>query len=69
MLATKCGCTVVRKDDTTDDTPHVWTKENLFRGLHESLERMRTDHVDLMQLHNPSVDQVEQGDLVARCRR
>jgi len=50
-LATKCGCTVVRRDDTTDDTPHVWTRENLFRGLHESLERMKTDYVDIMQLH------------------
>ena len=49
-LATKCGCTVVRKDDTTDETPHVWTRENLFRGLNESLERMRTDYVDLIQL-------------------
>jgi aryl-alcohol dehydrogenase-like predicted oxidoreductase len=65
VLATKCGCTVVRRDETTDDTPHVWTRENLFRGLHESLERMRTDHVDIMQLHNPTVEQVEQGDLVA----
>ena len=64
-LATKCGCTVVRKDDKTDDTPHVWTKENLFRGLHESLARMKTDCIDLMQLHNPSVEQCEQGDLVA----
>src|SRR5215212_2310765 len=64
-LATKCGCTVVRKDETTDETPHVWTRENLFRGLHESLERMQTEYVDLMQLHNPSVEQVEQGDLVA----
>ncbi|HEY3281051.1 MAG TPA: aldo/keto reductase [Armatimonadota bacterium] len=64
-LATKCGCTVVRRDEDTDDTPHVWTRENLFRCLHESLERMRTDYVDLMQLHNPSVEQVEQGDLVA----
>src|SRR5690349_23599346 len=64
-LATKCGCTVVHKDADTDDTPHVWTRENLFRGLHESLERMKTDYVDLMQLHNPSVEQVEQGDLVA----
>src|SRR4029078_6633383 len=64
-LATKCGCTVVRKDDNTDETPHVWTRENLFRGLHESLERMRTNYVDLMQLHNPSVEEVEQGDLVA----
>jgi aryl-alcohol dehydrogenase-like predicted oxidoreductase len=65
VLATKCGCTVVRRDETTDDTPHIWTRENLFRGLHESLERMRTDHVDIMQLHNPTVEQVEQGDLVA----
>lgn len=65
VLATKCGCTVVRRDDTTDDTPHVWTKENLFRGLHESLERMKTDYVDIIQLHNPSVEQTEEGDLVA----
>ncbi len=65
VLATKCGCTVVRQDDETDETPHVWTRENLFRGLHESLERMRTDHVDLIQLHNPSVEQVEQADLVS----
>ncbi len=64
-LATKCGCTVVHKDENTDDTPHVWTRENLFRGLHESLERMKTDYVDIMQLHNPSVEQTEQGDLVA----
>lgn len=65
VLATKCGCTVVRRDDATDDTPHVWTKENLFRGLHESLERMKTDYVDIIQLHNPSVEQTEEGDLVA----
>lgn len=65
VLATKCGCTVVHKDENTDDTPHVWTRENLFRGLHESLERMKTDYVDIMQLHNPSVEQTEQGDLIA----
>ena len=63
-LATKCGCSVVRRDEHTDDTPHVWTRENLFRGLHESLDRMKTDYVDLIQLHNPSVEQVEQGNLV-----
>lgn len=64
VLATKCGCTVVHKDEHTDDTPHVWTRDNLFRGLHESLERMKTDYVDLMQLHNPSVEQSESGHLV-----
>ena len=64
ILATKCGCTVVHKDENTDETPHVWTRENLFRGLHESLERMKTDYIDVMQLHNPSVEQVEAEDLV-----
>jgi aryl-alcohol dehydrogenase-like predicted oxidoreductase len=64
VLATKCGCTVVRRDENTDDTPHVWTRDNLFRGLHESLERMRTDYVDVIQLHNPSVQEVTEGDLV-----
>ena len=65
VLATKCGCTVVHKNETTDDTPHIWTRENLFRGLHESLTRMKTDYVDVMQLHNPSVEQTEENDLVA----
>ena len=64
-LATKCGCTVVRRDETTDETPHVWTRENLFRCLHESLARLQTDYIDVMQLHNPTVEQTEQGDLVA----
>ncbi len=64
-LATKCGCNVVHKDAETDDTPHIWTRENLFRGLHESLTRMKTEYIDVMQLHNPSVEQTKQGDLVA----
>ena len=54
-LATKCGCI---------GTDHIWTRENLFRGLDESLQRMNTDYVDVMQLHNPSVDQSERGELV-----
>ncbi len=64
ILATKCGCHVVRRDENTDDTPHVWTRENLFRGLHESLERMKTDVIDIMQLHNPPVEEVEKNHLV-----
>lgn len=55
-LATKCGCTPAG--------PHIWTRENVFRGLHESLERMKTDYVDVMQYHLPSVDDCVTGDLV-----
>ncbi len=63
-LATKCGCTVIRKDENTDDTPHVWTRDNLFRGLDESLQRMKTDYVDIMQLHNPPVEEIDKNQLV-----
>lgn len=63
-LATKCGCTVVYQDENSDDTPHVYTRDNLFRGLNESLHRMKTDYVDIMQLHNPPVEETEQNHLV-----
>ena len=56
-LATKCGC-------PPGGGSHVWTRENAFRGLHESLRRLKTDHVDVMQYHNPSVEECEAGDLV-----
>ena len=55
-LATKCGC--------APGGGHAWTRENAFRGLDESLERMKTDYVDIMQLHNPTVDECETADLV-----
>jgi aryl-alcohol dehydrogenase-like predicted oxidoreductase len=65
FVATKCGCQQVRKDDATDETPHLWTRANLERGLAESLARMKTDYVDLMQLHNASPEQIADGGLLA----
>ena len=65
FLATKCGCKVTRRDEYADNTPHIWTRDNLYRGLHESLNRLGTSYVDLMQLHNPTVKQCEDDDLVA----
>ena len=50
-LATKCGCS-----PSTEWDDHNWSRESLFRGLHESLERLRTDYVDLIQLHNPPLE-------------
>ena len=63
-LATKCGCTVVYRDPDTDDTPHIYTRDNLFRGLNESLNRLKTDYIDIMQLHNPPVEETEKNHLV-----
>ncbi|MCL5996465.1 MAG: aldo/keto reductase [Chloroflexi bacterium] len=63
FLATKCGCTLEDKGDH-DETPHVWTRENLLHNIETSLRRMQTDYVDIWQIHNASVEQVESGDLV-----
>ena len=57
-LATKCGC-------APGGGSHIWTRENAVRGLEESLRRLRTDYVDIMQYHNPTVEEVEAGDLIA----
>ena len=63
FLATKCGCHMQFAGDH-DETPHIWTRENLLRNISDSLQKMQTDYVDLLQLHNPAVDNTEEGKLV-----
>lgn len=63
VLATKCGCSMVPAGDH-DETPHVWTRDHLLWNIDDSLKKMRTDHVDLLQLHNATVEQVEEGKLI-----
>ena len=62
-LATKCGCTVEYAGDH-DETPHVWTKANLIENIESSLRWMKTDYVDVWQLHNPTVADVEHNNLL-----
>jgi aryl-alcohol dehydrogenase-like predicted oxidoreductase len=62
-LATKCGCHVLYAGDH-DETPHVWTRDNLLHNIWDSLTKMATDYVDILQLHNPSVKECEEGGLV-----
>ena len=61
-LASKCGCTA--SDGVQDNSNHVWTRENLLRGVEASLERLGRESVDIMQLHNPTVEECEAGGLV-----
>lgn len=62
-LATKCGCTDTRPTENNSD--HLWTSDNLWRGLEGSLARLGRDCVDVMQLHNPTTAECEAGGLVA----
>ncbi|MCX7016576.1 MAG: aldo/keto reductase [Candidatus Sumerlaeota bacterium] len=62
-VATKCGCHVVFAGDR-DETPHVWTRDNLRRNIADSLLKMQTPRVDILQLHNPPADVCEKAGLV-----
>src|SRR5437870_11853056 len=45
---------------------HVHTAENIRAGVEQSLRRMRTDHLDLVQFHvSPSRETLEENDSVA----
>jgi aryl-alcohol dehydrogenase-like predicted oxidoreductase len=63
FVATKCGCHVQFAGDH-DETPHIWTRDNILRNIADSLQKMQTDYVDVLQFHNPSVDVVEANKLV-----
>jgi aryl-alcohol dehydrogenase-like predicted oxidoreductase len=66
-LATKCGCTMVPAGDH-DETPHSWHRDHLLANIDDSLTKLRTDHVDLLQLHNPDVRDAEQHHVVDTLR-
>lgn len=66
-LATKVGCEMVNAGDH-DETPHTWTRDHVLWNIDDSLAKLRTDHVDVLQLHNPSVRDVEGGKLVDALR-
>lgn len=62
VLATKCGCFRTDCGDH-DEITHVWTPENLRANIDNSLRLLRTDHVDILQLHNCPVDDFEANGL------
>ncbi len=41
----------------------IFTPEYIDGVLHESLKRLQTDYIDLYQLHNPTVDVIEGGEV------
>ena len=63
FLATKCGCNI-GEDGVRQEPAHVWTAEQLHKNIERSLSRMKTDHVDILQMHNPSTEDVEKNGLI-----
>lgn len=52
FLASKCGCLVgATPAPAGQRNPHVFTAENVRAGVEQSLRRMNTDYLDLVQFH------------------
>jgi aryl-alcohol dehydrogenase-like predicted oxidoreductase len=61
-LFTKCG---------HPDAPGVgdWRPESLLQSIERSLQRLKTDQVDLVQLHSCSEEELRKGDVLGALRR
>lgn len=54
FLASKCGCWAGEPPPgytASDRLPHVFSRENIVAGVEQSLRRMKTDHLDVIQFH------------------
>jgi aryl-alcohol dehydrogenase-like predicted oxidoreductase len=53
FLASKCGCLVGAPPAPRGQrSSHVFTKENIVAGVEQSLARMKTDYLDVVQFHS-----------------
>jgi len=69
-LASKCGCPVEAPDAPhANRSPHSFTGENIRAGVEQSLKRMKTDYLDVVQFHiSPSCQVLEENDSIAELR-
>lgn len=67
FLASKCGCPVEPAEmPHKDRKPHSFTRANIRAGVEQSLKRMRTDYLDVVQFHiSPSKAVLEENDSIA----
>ena len=66
-LASKCGCPVEEPEVPHDQRkPHDFSRANVRAGVEQSLRRMKTDYLDIVQFHvSPSRAELEENDSVA----
>src|SRR5438445_2630112 len=63
-LASKCGCAVgATPAPRGQRNPHVFTRDNIVAGVEQTLGRVKTDHLDVVQFHaSPSKQALEEHD-------
>src|SRR5437763_10606191 len=61
-LFTKCG-------HPEGPSAEDWRPDSLLRSIQRSLQRLKTDRLDLVQLHSCSEDELRKGDVIAALRQ
>lgn len=60
IVASKCGCFV---NESSGERSHEFTGRNIRAGIEQSLRRLKTDFIDVMQLHgHPSRQELDNTD-------
>ncbi|NLF73049.1 MAG: aldo/keto reductase [Candidatus Anammoximicrobium sp.] len=62
-LATKCGCAPIQHEDHLE-VRHVWTGDVIQRNIETSLQRLRTDYVDVLQFHGGDAETLQRQGLI-----
>lgn len=70
FLASKCGCLVgAAPAPAGQRNPHDFSRENIVAGVNQSLARMKTDYLDVVQFHaSPSAETLEQQAAIETLR-
>jgi aryl-alcohol dehydrogenase-like predicted oxidoreductase len=69
FLASKCGCPLQLPSGTPPPYPHDYSPANVRADVEQSLRRLGTDRLDLVQVHmSPSRAQLEADDTVSTLR-
>jgi aryl-alcohol dehydrogenase-like predicted oxidoreductase len=65
FLASKCGCPIEVPAGAAPPYPHDYSPGNVRADVEQSLRRLRTDHIDLVQVHmSPSKATLEENHTV-----
>src|SRR5215469_2362775 len=65
FLASKCGCPMETPANVPPPYPHDFSPANVRANVERSLRRLRTDRLDLVQVHiSPSVEQLREDHTV-----
>jgi aryl-alcohol dehydrogenase-like predicted oxidoreductase len=65
FLASKCGCLIELPTDAPPPYPHDYSPDNVRADVEQSLRRLRTDRIDLVQVHmSPSVAELERNHTI-----